>query len=430
MDNISTMLDKKQKLEILKNICAGKEFSKSKLKCDLLAYLVKCSITGNIPKETTIAIDVYGRDKNFNPSEDSIVRYNVHNLRNKLHYYYQNEGKSEKIRLTIPKGHYKVEFKEKNFVKKQLKQLLLLKDKIFFHHYIYLTIILLLIIALFVFRNSGSNVKNIDSLIWNDILANNFPIKLVFGDYFTFLEPISDSNSSRREIRDYRINSPADLEPFKIAAKNKNISPTDLSMLPHHTHDNLIDILPILYSVYEKVGTTRSSLLTWEDIKSSNIIYFGKFINLRILKYYTSKLNIKFAQSPPLLYVFNSDGDTIKTFLRTRPIEKNKETESNDFYNRDYALISKLPGPNGNYIFIFAGVGHISLIETVDMFTSQSGLRYIEEKMLNKFDSIPPYFEMLVEISGFKRTGVNRKIVYFDAIDPNLMLNFKEVGKE
>ncbi|MCF6270502.1 MAG: hypothetical protein L3J41_12375 [Melioribacteraceae bacterium] len=423
------MLNNKEKLEILGSIINSKEFANSKLKCDLLQYLVECSIDENVPKETTIAIELYNRDKNFNPSEDSIVRSNIHKLRNKLQYYYQNEGKSEKIRLTIPKGRYEVEFKEKNLFKKQLKQFLLLREKIFFHHYIYLTFTLLLLIAVIIILNTKSDIKNIDDPIWNDIVTNNFPIKLVFGDYFTFKEFEQDSDYGR-EIRDDRINSYKELEKYRITKKERKIHSTDLSMLPHHTYKNLIDILPILYNAHNRVEGIRSSLLTWEDIKSNNIIYFGKFLNLRILNYYTSKLNIQHPPETQLLNILNNAGDTIKTFLRTRSTKTSTIQESNDYYNRDYALISKLPGPNGNFIIIFAGIGHISLVETVDMFTSQSGLQYIEEQMLNKFDSLPLYFEMLVEISGFKRTGVSRKVVYFDAIDPSLMLNFKDVGKE
>jgi len=57
-------------------------------------------------KEYTIAVEVFGRGKDFNASIDSLVRVQAKRLRDKVKEYYETEGKADKVIIAIPKGHY------------------------------------------------------------------------------------------------------------------------------------------------------------------------------------------------------------------------------------------------------------------------------------------------------------------------------------
>jgi hypothetical protein len=72
----------------------------------LLQYLVQCSIEGKSPKELEIAIDVLGRNNDFDVSVDSAVRVYVHQLRKKLDAYFEKYGVEENYRIVVPKGSY------------------------------------------------------------------------------------------------------------------------------------------------------------------------------------------------------------------------------------------------------------------------------------------------------------------------------------
>lgn len=61
-------------------------------------------------KEYTIAVDVMGRDAQFDPQLDSIVRVDAHNLRKRLRQYYATEGKDHELVIYIPAGQYTPEF--------------------------------------------------------------------------------------------------------------------------------------------------------------------------------------------------------------------------------------------------------------------------------------------------------------------------------
>jgi len=56
--------------------------------------------------EYVLAYDVFGRDSNYNPSADPMVRVVAHEIRKKLETYYQNEGANDEIRMELPAGSY------------------------------------------------------------------------------------------------------------------------------------------------------------------------------------------------------------------------------------------------------------------------------------------------------------------------------------
>ena len=76
--------------------------------CHVLEYLIKESLAGRgeAIKNYSIGLDVFGRDKDFNPELDPIVRIQIGRLRRALDKYYSNEGKNDSIRFSIPLGNY------------------------------------------------------------------------------------------------------------------------------------------------------------------------------------------------------------------------------------------------------------------------------------------------------------------------------------
>jgi hypothetical protein len=65
---------------------------------------------GVSPKEYQIATEVFGRQKDFNPHVDSMVRVQAGRLRAKLSEYYASEGADDQIILEMPKGSYALTF--------------------------------------------------------------------------------------------------------------------------------------------------------------------------------------------------------------------------------------------------------------------------------------------------------------------------------
>lgn len=57
-------------------------------------------------KETLIAIEIFGRRPDYDPSCDPVVRVEARRLRAKLAQYYAQEGCRDSIRIDLPKGGY------------------------------------------------------------------------------------------------------------------------------------------------------------------------------------------------------------------------------------------------------------------------------------------------------------------------------------
>jgi adenylate cyclase len=73
-----------------------------------LRFVVEQTLEGRQTeiKESTIALDVCGRDPTFDAKVDAIVRVDATRLRARLAEYYACEGRSDAIHIGLPKGSY------------------------------------------------------------------------------------------------------------------------------------------------------------------------------------------------------------------------------------------------------------------------------------------------------------------------------------
>ena len=74
----------------------------------LLQFLTARAFEGGAEalKEYTIGVEAFGRPQDFDPKTDTIVRVQIHRLRQKLTEYYDADGSRDPILIEIPKGHY------------------------------------------------------------------------------------------------------------------------------------------------------------------------------------------------------------------------------------------------------------------------------------------------------------------------------------
>ena len=80
--------------------------------CKFLRYVAKHALEhpGAPLKEYQIATEVFGRDDDFDPQVDSMVRVQAGRLRAKLAEYYGGEGADDPIWVELPKGTYVLSF--------------------------------------------------------------------------------------------------------------------------------------------------------------------------------------------------------------------------------------------------------------------------------------------------------------------------------
>ena len=98
-EDILTQLDK---------VLSGRTLHGSESLRAFLRFVVDKSVGGqeSLLKEYVIATEVFGRGSDFDPRIDSVVRVQAGRLRNKLQEYYTTEGKDDLIVIDLPKGQY------------------------------------------------------------------------------------------------------------------------------------------------------------------------------------------------------------------------------------------------------------------------------------------------------------------------------------
>ncbi len=93
----------------LARVLDSRSFSRAARQRTLLGYLVNARRAGEGArlKESTIALDVFGRDAaTYDSAVDGIVRVSVNRLRDLLDRYYENEGSRDSLRFEIQRGGY------------------------------------------------------------------------------------------------------------------------------------------------------------------------------------------------------------------------------------------------------------------------------------------------------------------------------------
>lgn len=96
----------------LSRTLASHEFRSSKRSQDFLRYVVENTLQGHgdMLKERTIGIEVFGRPTSYDPSDDATVRVKAGEVRKRLGLYYSDQGSHNPVRIELPSGTYVPEF--------------------------------------------------------------------------------------------------------------------------------------------------------------------------------------------------------------------------------------------------------------------------------------------------------------------------------
>jgi TolB-like protein len=99
-------------VETLDDILANKIFAASPKAQDFLRYIITEALEGRCEQLTgvTIAQDVFGKDADFDPMQDSVVRVTARRVRYMLQDYYAQGTSKPKVKISIPKGKYRPHF--------------------------------------------------------------------------------------------------------------------------------------------------------------------------------------------------------------------------------------------------------------------------------------------------------------------------------
>jgi hypothetical protein len=394
--------DKDELLAQLNRINKRSAIGRSKNYRKLLGYLANRGFSADdeqsaahkTPKEIEIAIDVFGKNVEFNPAEDSTVRVHISNLRKKLETYYEEESDNEPFRISIPSGGYRLLFTESasgnlSTDKNQPAQSVAdtKSSKSFFSKKLVVAFVTLSIVVHITLVLKGEYVstepKEIEHKIWSNVLGFDQPVIIALGDGFVIDQQakyVSDS---------------MDKASLKLVSEGSVIA------------------LKNIVSMFDEPKFPQirlASNLTAKEIRHYNVIYIGDFKSMGKLGDYFKGSNFK----------FNSKQNTID-----RKGSELSYPAPQDFTHKyiDHGIFARIDGPRDHKIYIIAGFSDSSILQISWFFTTNSYLfsDNFADKMtkygLDNYNN----FELLFKVPSLEGIDLTYKIVSGDKVDEKLI---------
>src|ERR1700737_3270341 len=104
--------EKRAILAQLERLLRNSHFHKSKRFPVFLRFVVKEVLAGRADqlKERTLGMEVFGKEPNYDTTDDPIVRVTAGEIRKRIAQYYQEPGHEHEIKLHLPPGSYVPQF--------------------------------------------------------------------------------------------------------------------------------------------------------------------------------------------------------------------------------------------------------------------------------------------------------------------------------
>ena len=400
----------------------------------LLSFLVDCAASDRTPKELEIAMEVFGRGADFDPSQDSMVRVYAHNLRQKLEHYYATTGRGETPQLVLARGEYRISLvaisAPVETVDGAVSAATLAaapvpapqREPVRRPRWVFAAAGLALL-ALGVVLGVTITLRQVPpepaaaavarSPLWAGLLDDELPVLLVVGDYYIYGELDEDGDVARL-VRDFSVGSSKELDELMMndSSLMSRYLDLDLTYLPTGSAFALLEVLRVLNTSNKPLRVVSMSEMNEADLKSSHVVYVGYLSALDKLE------DFVFASSSLAIgYTYDELRNTETGELYTSEAGM---PEVNRNY-RDYAFISTFPGPGGNQLMIVAGTRDAGLMQAAHALADPMFVASMEQMRPDASKAQPPSFEMLYEVTGYGRTNLDAMLVHTAA------LNYQEI---
>jgi len=421
------MADVEAPIRHLQRLLESEAFAKSETSRKLITYLFERSVRGETPRETEIAIDVFGRDASFNGAEDSLVRVAVRTLRQKLAEYYGGRGRQDELQFSIPKGAYRLTFSTRASaepaplsipdtaagVSPPAGEAPAARTRSAWTWVAGCAFALLLLSGMLnvylwkrIPTESPAEAAVRRSAVWADVVASSRPALIVLGDLFMYTQ--TDPKTGRvQTVRDTTINSSEDLRAF-LASHPEFAAERGLryaTMIQKSAAVGMASILQIVSRPGRRVEVRVLNELQAEDIRNYDIIYIGPLVRLGPLAgHYQLRSRYRF-----------DPGKASVTDLMTQSVFLPEGELGAE--HKDYALAAKFQGPTGNHILIFTSGGrNAGLLQIVRTLTSPAGLAQFDARLDSVPGGEPRFFEALLSVTGFRQADLAAEVIDVHAL--------------
>jgi hypothetical protein len=382
----------------------------------LLKFLAEKSIAGEADqlKEYTVAVDGLGKPDSYDPRQDSLVRIQIGRLRSKLADYYRTEGEHDSVVLEIPKGHFKLTWETR-------PSLLLVQASpqpatppipliasaargwLKTHIIVALISAAWALCATILFWQEHRNSAPLREAwtpelqeLWRPFLESKRPLILAVS------APLFVGFQGHGFYRDLNLNQWDEvLASPKVQVIRKALNNPVILQRYYYTGFGDMSASFRLGKLLDysglKISTTRSTLVSWQQIVDDNILFVGSPrvfgdllrklpVDLDLVMREDGIHDLKSKPNQPALFV-----DNYPSINADQPsIPDNGEV---------YALVSRMQGPLGSgYVQSFSSFHSPGTQGAVEFFTAPSFARQLVAKLRKSDRSLPRFFQVVLKI--------------------------------
>jgi hypothetical protein len=351
----------------------------------------------------------------------------VHRLRRKLDEYYDGEGSAEDVRLTIPKGEYRLEVRPISTHTEALAEdVEPERPNSHGRRYAVIALGILCLIAVnaaiwkiaWPIPPKDPFTKVRQSAIWSAVLQDHRPIIVAVGDYYIFGETDQTMNVHRL-VREFSINSREDLYEYLMNNPKQmdNYVDVDLRYLPISVAYALDDILPVLSEpgqARSRIRIMLASEVTPEMMKADHIIYVGYLSGLDMLQ------NVVFAGSR--YSIGDSYDEIIDNKTKQKYFSQANYFEQGGGTSRDYGYASTFLGPTGNHFIVLAGTRDVAVRQVAEEMTDPASLADLAKKT-----SGAKAYEALYVVEAMKQLNMEARLLQASPLDSDKIWNAPEL---
>jgi len=381
-------------------------FRRSEVLRRLLAFLAEKTISGDGDglKEYTIATDGLGRPS-YDPQQDASVRIQVGRLRQKLAEYYQTEGRRDSTVVELPKGHFKLTWRERPGSVQDASRINTGFRTIW--RVALGTATVLLVVTLVthnVVRTNSTSANPGVSIawpspdvgkLWQHFLTRDRPLILAIQDP-TFLELDRKANLYRRMIAPDELTRPSSSRTTSSEPSLEGLGTEDFAHNIYYTPIGESEVAFRLGNVLGPKGpnatVVRASELSWKELSDNNVVFAGRGV------YFETLLN---KLSPHLEFVFGHGG-----IENLHPLPGEPQTfvdhlsGSSTEQGQMYALVSCVPGPLSNTdVESFMSSHAPGYIGAVESFTDPTLARPMIEELQKASGKMPTYYQVVLKVT-------------------------------
>ncbi|HEY4394233.1 MAG TPA: hypothetical protein VGP64_09235 [Polyangia bacterium] len=407
-----------EKRQALARVLASRAFGRSDQLRAFLRYVCEAELEGRAHQlnEYALGVSVLGRPDGYSPAEDSGVRSRAYELRNKLKSYYGEEAPDDPIQIEIEKGAYVPRFRRRGLAadvspppevssesaspgEPAEPEARVPEDGPRRRRRVLAAAVGLLVAtaAVVSFRAARplpsvaglaprAATREMDAL-WKPFLDGNAPLLISFEVRMFLFAP-----GTGLVVRDFQVNQKEDIARSKaLAAFRERMGTDELVETYDYADVGAVQAAFLLGHLLNRdVGLKYSSVLGWEDIWNSNVVFVGKSnVNPAIRRV---------LRDGELDFVDSELGSAVQN-LRPAPGElseyKNAATHG---AGKKYGVITVLPGPQpGRHMMLLTGAGAELMWALAQSVADPAREREIVSHVIGPSGELPASFQILIE---------------------------------